>query len=177
MADQAHEQRVEGKQRREVRFEQATALRPAGWTSGDAAGLPMFPALLRFDECERGMVEHACRIVVAKSRKEYIYPATHYAAPDDRGGKRTARDGPARAAQGELCEFVDEAGKGGVAGVEKIRRDGGGQQQFFSISVTPDDRWPAGCFDHFNTISITNFEVIQTTGPNEGPRSSRRSTR
>src|SRR6185369_3734056 len=55
-------------------------LRPAGWTSADAAGLPMFQALPRFDECERGMVEHACRIVVAKSRREYIYPATHFAS-------------------------------------------------------------------------------------------------
>ena len=41
-------------------------LRPAGWTSGDAAGLPMFPALVRFDECERGVVEHAMRIVVVE---------------------------------------------------------------------------------------------------------------
>src|SRR5580698_6027899 len=57
-------------------------LRPAGWTSGDAAGFPLFPALVRYDECERGMVEHACRLVVVKSRyNNYIYPATHYAAP------------------------------------------------------------------------------------------------
>ena len=56
-------------------------LRPAGWTSGDAAGFPMFPALVRYDEAERGMVEHACRLVVKKSRyNNYIYPATHYAA-------------------------------------------------------------------------------------------------
>src|SRR5258706_5256645 len=46
-------------------------LRKLGDTSGDAAGLPMFPALVRYDECERGMVEHACRIVVAFSRREY----------------------------------------------------------------------------------------------------------
>src|SRR5208283_960044 len=60
----------------------ANALRPAGWTSGDAAGFPMFPALVRYDECERGMVEHACRLVVAKSRYgNYLYPATHFAAP------------------------------------------------------------------------------------------------
>ena len=42
---------------------------------------------------------------------------------------------------------------------------------FFSISVSPDDRWPASCFDHLATVSIDNFEVIQTTGPTEGPRS------
>jgi hypothetical protein len=57
-------------------------LRPDGWTSGDAAGLPMFPALVRYDEAERGMVEHACRLVVKKSRyNQYLYPATHFAAP------------------------------------------------------------------------------------------------
>ena len=43
---------------------------------------------------------------------------------------------------------------------------------FFSISVTPDDRWPAGCFDNLSFVSITNFEVVAATGPTEGPRSS-----
>jgi len=42
---------------------------------------------------------------------------------------------------------------------------------FFSISVTPDDRWPANAFSHLTSIGLTNFEVIQTTGENEGPRS------
>jgi hypothetical protein len=58
----------------------SNTLRPAGWTSGDAAGLPMFPALVRYDECQRGMVEHALRLVVAKTRREYIYPANHCAS-------------------------------------------------------------------------------------------------
>src|SRR2546423_3427298 len=43
---------------------------------------------------------------------------------------------------------------------------------FFSISVSPDNRWPANCFNHLAAVSIDNFEVIQTTGPMEGPRSS-----
>jgi len=42
---------------------------------------------------------------------------------------------------------------------------------FFSISVTPDDRWPANAFSHLTSIGITNFEVIQATGSNQGPRS------
>lgn len=54
-------------------------LRPTGWTSSDAAGLPIFPALPRFDECERGQVNHALRFTVKRSRKEFIYPATHQA--------------------------------------------------------------------------------------------------
>jgi hypothetical protein len=42
---------------------------------------------------------------------------------------------------------------------------------FFSISVVPDQRWPAGAFSHITGLSVTNFEVVLTTGPNEGPRS------
>jgi hypothetical protein len=54
--------------------------RPKGWTSSDAAGLPIFPALIRHDECERGMVEHAMRVCVPKTRNEAIYPAVHATA-------------------------------------------------------------------------------------------------
>ncbi len=57
------------------------ALRPERWTSGDAAGLPIFPAVVRFDECERGMVEHAMRFTVRRSRRGYVLPATHWASP------------------------------------------------------------------------------------------------
>src|SRR5688500_646395 len=58
----------------------SNTLRAFGWTSADAAGLPMFPALVRYDECQRGMVEHAMRIVVRRSRLGPIYPATHHAS-------------------------------------------------------------------------------------------------
>jgi hypothetical protein len=42
---------------------------------------------------------------------------------------------------------------------------------FFSISITPDDRWPASAFSHISSLGITNFEVVRSTGPSEGPRS------
>src|SRR5262249_20753724 len=57
-------------------------LRADGWTSADAAGLPIFPAVVRYDEVERGMVEHALRFTVRRTRREYVYPATHYASRD-----------------------------------------------------------------------------------------------
>ena len=57
-------------------------LRPDGWTSADAAGLPIFPATVRYDEIKRGMVEHAMRVGVHKTRRSYVYPATHYASKD-----------------------------------------------------------------------------------------------
>jgi hypothetical protein len=55
-------------------------LRPDGWTSSDAAGLPVFPAVVRYDELKRGLVEHALRVTVVKTRRAYVYPATHYAS-------------------------------------------------------------------------------------------------
>ncbi len=55
-------------------------LRPDGWTSADAAGLPIFPAVVRYDELKRGVVDHALRVTVQKSRRAYVYPATHFAS-------------------------------------------------------------------------------------------------
>ncbi|OWK45028.1 hypothetical protein [Fimbriiglobus ruber] len=55
-------------------------LRPDGWTSTDAAGLPIFPSIIRYDELKRGKIEHALRFTVVKSRKAYAYPATHFAS-------------------------------------------------------------------------------------------------
>ena len=57
------------------------ALRKERWTSSDAAGLPIFPAVVRYDDAERGMVEHAMRFTVRRSRRGYVLPATHWASP------------------------------------------------------------------------------------------------
>jgi hypothetical protein len=151
----------------------SNSLRPAGWTSGDAAGLPMFPALVRYDECQRGMVEHALRLVVARTRREYIYPANHYASTIP----ATSVNYPAMGQRLRLkSSFVIPAGwtieeKAVLRALQKygaIVADNGG---FFSVSVCPDDRFSATAFNNLATIDINNFEVIQTTGPNEGPRS------
>jgi hypothetical protein len=56
------------------------ALRPERWTSSDAAGLPIFPAVVRYDECARGKVEHAMRFTVRRTRRGYVLPATHWAS-------------------------------------------------------------------------------------------------
>ena len=55
-------------------------LRRERWTSSDAAGLPVFPAVVRYDECARGMVEHAMRFTVRRTRRAYVLPATHWAS-------------------------------------------------------------------------------------------------
>jgi hypothetical protein len=55
-------------------------LRPAGWTSADAAGLPIFPGLARWDEVSRGVIDHALRFTAPQTRRAYVYPARHYAS-------------------------------------------------------------------------------------------------
>jgi hypothetical protein len=55
-------------------------VRPAGWTSADAAGLPIFPGLARYDEVRRGLIDHALRFTVQRTRRAYLYPARHYAS-------------------------------------------------------------------------------------------------
>jgi hypothetical protein len=55
-------------------------LRPAGWTSSDAAGLPILPGLARYDEVKAGAIRHALRFTVSRTRRAYVYPARHFAS-------------------------------------------------------------------------------------------------
>jgi hypothetical protein len=58
----------------------SNALRPRGWTSADAAGLPIFPGLVRYDEVASGHIDHALRFTVAQTQRASILPATHFAS-------------------------------------------------------------------------------------------------
>ena len=57
-------------------------LRPAGWTSADAAGLPILPGLARYDEVARGRIDHALRFTVSRTRRAYVWPARHFASSE-----------------------------------------------------------------------------------------------
>lgn len=142
-------------------------LRPAGWTSSDAAGLPLLPAVVRFDECERGVIDHALRFTVVRSRKACIYPATHYAS--------TVTD-PLVPAMGQRFRLKAAVKTGHLprharAIAEALKRhgmivaDNGGD---WRISVAPDQRIQG--LESLRTLKGGDFEVIETTGEKEGPR-------
>lgn len=157
-----------------ARFDlKSNTLRPAGWTSGDAAGLPMFPALVRYDECERGMVEHALRLVVKRSRVGPIYPAVHQASV----GNTTDPDIPAMGQRVRLkTGFVipenwTREEKAVLLALRKYGALVADNGNFFSVSVCPDDRFASNAFDDLPTVGIGNFEIVQSTGATEGPRS------
>jgi hypothetical protein len=55
-------------------------LRPDGWTSADAAGLPIYPLLVRYEDVRTGTIDHALRVTVPRTQKGFIHPATHFAS-------------------------------------------------------------------------------------------------
>jgi len=127
----------------------------------------------RFDECERGMVEHAMRLAVVRTRREYIYPAVHCASSIP----ASSTNYPAMGQRLRLkANFVIPSNwtteeKAILLSLKKygviVADNSGG---FFSISIAPDDPWSANCFDHPPLIYIDNFEVIQNTSPTERQR-------
>lgn len=133
-------------------------LRPDGWTSSDAAGLPVFPAVVRYDELKRGKVEHALRVTFKNTRRAYVYPATHFASnkKDEnlpRMGERfrlrkdfdTSRFSP-------FAKVILEALK--TYGM--LNADNGID---WAVSVSPDDRIPA-MHEELRKVKGSDFEVV-----------------
>jgi hypothetical protein len=58
----------------------SNALRPETWTSADAAGLPILPGLVRYEEVVAGQIRHAIRFTAPQTRRDYVWPARHYAS-------------------------------------------------------------------------------------------------
>jgi len=141
-------------------------LRPDGWTSSDAAGLPIFPSVIRFDELERGMVEHAMRFTIRNSRRAYVYPATHFAS------QKTDVNLPRMGERFRLRQDFDISGfsphtQAILKGLKKYGMfvaDNGGD---WRISVAPDARIKG--LDELRRVKGKDFEVIQPTGPEQRP--------
>jgi hypothetical protein len=149
------------------------ALRPLDWTSADAAGLSMLGGLVRYDECQRGMVEHAVRLIVKSTRRAYLYPATHHASvPTTMNPNKPAMGERLRLkANFVIPENWPVADKAVARALKKYGAIVADNGNFFSISVVPDSRWPANVFRSLTNLNVGHFEVIQTTPENEGPRS------
>ncbi len=137
-------------------------LRPEGWTSSDAAGLPIFPAVIRFDECQRGLVQHAMRFTIRRSRKAYVYPATHHAS------RLTDETLPRMGERFRLRQDFEVSGFSphiqailkGLKRYGMFVADNGGD---WRLSVAPDSRIKG--LDELRKLKGSDFEVVQTTGP------------
>jgi hypothetical protein len=134
-------------------------LRPDGWTSTDAAGLPLYAAVVRYDELKRGLVEHAMRVTVVKTKREYVYPATHYAS------RLTSANLPRMGERLRLRKDFDVSGFSPEAqailkGLKKYGMFVADNGIDWAISVAPDPRIPV-LHDELRKVSGSDFEVVQ----------------
>ena len=118
----------------------AHALRPDGWTSADAAGLPILPGLVRYDEVASGAIRHALRFTAPRTRRAYIWPARHYAS---------SSTDPARPPMGQRFRLKDSFDLSGFSPTNQViltalktygmfLADNGSS---WFLSGVPDERW------------------------------------
>ena len=134
-------------------------LRPAGWTSADAAGLPIFPAVIRHDELQRGEIEHAMRFTIRRSRKAYVHPATHHA------GHGTDESLPRMGERFRLRQDFDTSGfsptvRTILKGLKKYGMFVADNGLEWSLSMAPDPRIP-DIHEELRKVKGADFEVAQ----------------
>lgn len=140
------------------------ALRPEGWTSADAAGLPVFPATVRYDECERGLVAHAMRFTVCRTRRAYVLPATHFAS------RFTDADLPRMGERIRLRRDFDTSrfpphARAILEGLKKYGMFVADNGQDWLMSISPDARLQG--LETLERVKGSDFEVVDT-GAREG---------
>ena len=136
-------------------------LRPAGWTSADAAGLPILPGLARYDEVARGVIDHALRFTVSRSRRAYVYPARHYASSDTSPNLppmglrlRLRANFPVRSFPPQARVVLRALRRYGM-----IVSDNGSS---WFISGAPDPRWDNDQLHELHRLKGSDFRVVDT---------------
>jgi hypothetical protein len=139
-------------------------LRPDGWTSADAAGLPVFPGLVRYDEIvEQGKLTHAVRFTVQRTQRGYIHPATHQASRSKDPtlppmGLRVRLRANYDTSKAPACAKVILQG---LKTYGMILADNGGD---WFISGAPDPRWNDDEVNWLKHVKGSDFEAVDT-GP------------
>jgi hypothetical protein len=139
----------------------SNAVRPAGWTSADAAGLPVFPGLVRYDEVfGRREIPHALRFTAARTRRGYVHPARHFASSN------TDPNLPPMGMRVRLKASYDISGFSPAMQVVlralkkhgMILADNGSN---WYLSGAPDPRWNDDELRTLKTLRGSDFEVVK----------------
>jgi hypothetical protein len=138
-------------------------LRPDGWTSADAAGLPIFAGLIRYDEIQRGRIDHAIRFTTPETQAGFIHPATHFASSS------TNPDLPPMGLRLRLKASFDITHFPRVARIilQAMKTYGliladNGSPWYFQGATDP--RWDDDALDTLKTVPGGAFEAVET-GP------------
>ncbi len=140
------------------------AARPAGWTSADAAGLPILPLLVRYEEVKKGVIDHAIRFTLSKSKvtRAYTAPASHLVSGTNSNADTPVPMGMRVRLKGDfdISAFSDENRVilTAMKHYGLILADIGSD---FFISGAPDDRWDNDDLHMLSTLKATDFEVVQ----------------
>jgi hypothetical protein len=141
----------------------SNALRPLGWTSADAAGLPIFPGLARYDEVANGEIDHALRFTVSRTQRGYILPATHAASSSTDPNRPPMGLRLRLKASFDISHYTGEARVILVA-LKKygmIVADNGSN---WYITGAADPRWNDNDLNQLKGVPGSAFEVVDT-GP------------
>jgi hypothetical protein len=138
----------------------ANEQRPWKWTSADAAGLPIFPGLVRYDEVAAGQIQHAIRFTLPQSRAAMVPPASHWAS------NSSSADAPPMGMRLRLKAGYDISGfstnlKVILNAMKKyglIMADNGSAMY---ISGSPDSRWDNDDLHNLSQVPASAFEVVQ----------------
>jgi hypothetical protein len=149
----------------------SNALRPATWTSADAAGLPIFPGLVRYDEIVAGEIRHALRFTVPSTQRAYVWPARHYAS------SITDPTYPPMGVRFRLKASFNISGFSAtnqiiLRALQKYGMMLADNGSAWFISGAPDSRWDNTDLHILTTIAGSAFEVVDVSplmvDPNSG---------
>jgi len=136
-------------------------LRPDGWTSTDAAGLPVMPGLLRYEEVKSGQIAHAVRLTVPHTQRSYVWPARHFAS------KSQSRSLPPMGLRIRLKREFDTSGYSPEARVVLLALQKYGafvadNGKTFMFTATPDG-WPSELIEELKRVTSDSFEAVDTS--------------
>jgi hypothetical protein len=149
----------------------SNALRPSGWTSTDAAGLPVFPGLVRYDEIAAGEIRHAIRFTVPQTQRLFVWPARHYAS------SLTGTQYPPMGARFRLRAGFDISGFSAANQVilRALKKYGmmlADNGSAWYLSGAPDSRWDNTDLHNLASLVGSDFEAVDVSGlmidPNSG---------
>ena len=140
----------------------SNTLRPAGWTSADAAGLPIVPGLVRYDEIVSGAITHAVRFASDVTQRAYVWPARHFASPNEDANL------PPMGIRVRLKADVDISGFSPTNRIiltalqhyGMMLADNGGS---WFITGAPDARWDNEDLHALTTLHGSDFEVVDVS--------------
>jgi hypothetical protein len=137
------------------------ALRPEGWTSADAAGLPIFPLLARYPEVASGQIDHAMRVTVPESQMGYIHPATHYASDSSNPDLPPMGLRLRLKANYSLAGFTGES----LVILEALKRFGlivADNGSPWYITGAPNPHWNDENLEEIKRVPGSEFEAVET---------------